>query len=86
MLTGSSIASTPRGVECREGGGGESAERHERAAGDGEHPFQRLVRGPSDGQLGWGYGLQIPVEVSIFQLVAQVIDTVVPLMVSGSQM
>jgi hypothetical protein len=33
-----------------------------------------------------GHGLQIPVEVSIFQLVAQVIDTVLPLMVSGSQM
>ena len=32
------------------------------------------------------YGLQIPVEVSIFQLVAQVIDTVVPLIVRGCQM
>jgi hypothetical protein len=32
------------------------------------------------------YGLQIPVAVSIFQLVAQVIDTVVPLIVSGCQM
>jgi len=32
------------------------------------------------------YGLKIPVVVSIFQLVAQVIDTVVPLIVSGSQM
>ena len=32
------------------------------------------------------YGLQTPVEVSIFQLVAQVVETVVPLMVNGSQM
>jgi hypothetical protein len=33
-----------------------------------------------------GYGLQIPVEVSIFQLVLQAIETVVPLIVSGCQM
>ena len=32
------------------------------------------------------YGVQIPVEVSIFQLVLQVIETVVPLIVSGCQM
>src|SRR3954452_22386048 len=32
------------------------------------------------------YGLQTPVEVSIFQVVAQVVETVVPLMVNGSQM
>lgn len=32
------------------------------------------------------YGLQIPVETSIFQLVAQVIETVLPLIVSGNQM
>jgi len=31
------------------------------------------------------YGVQIPVDVSIFQLVLQVIETVVPLIVSGSQ-
>ena len=32
------------------------------------------------------YGVQIPVDVSIFQLVLQVIETVVPLIVSGCQM
>jgi len=38
------------------------------------------------GQMHLLYGLQTPVEVSIFQLVAQVVETVVPLMVNGSQM
>jgi hypothetical protein len=32
------------------------------------------------------HGLQVPAETSRFQLVAQVIETVVPLIVSGCQM
>ena len=44
------------------------------------------MRAGSNGVVSPSYGLHVPLEASIFQLVAQVIETVVPVRVNGCQM
>ena len=44
------------------------------------------IRRPATAIVALTYGVHTPVEVSIFQLVRHVVETVVPVMVNGSQM
>ncbi len=75
------------GLTTRVPGRGQSADSGSGAGKGGSGAASVVSSEAPPGSCGWRrYGLQVPAVTSRVQLLGQVIDTVVPLIVSGCQM